>query len=610
DHVITMEDITEGERVREYLIEGLVDGNWQQIVEGISIGHKKIDRFDPVAVEAVRIRVIKSAAEPIIRKLAVYNVSGEELTVKLAKPTPQQAAWQDTEIGMFICFGLWSWPIGVTEELDVLADTQKKFNPTDIDTDQWVSVAESMGAKYVLFTAKHGDGFCMWQTDTTDFSIKNTPWRDGKGDILADLAESCRKRGMKLAVYLHAQNMYLGAGPGGKCATAEKQEEYNKIYRQQLTELLSHYGDIFEVWFDGGIADELEVGDILEKYAPNAVVFGSKYMSIRWVGHEEGFAPYPAWNGSTEGRTWGTQHSDPDGKYWQPLECDARIRASWMYEADNADTLKSLDYLMDMYYRSVGHGAVLLLNNTPDTTGLIPETDVKRSAEFGAEIKRRFSKSIAETSGKGEVVELALDKPTTIDHVITMEDITGGERVREYVIEGLVDGNWQQIAEGISIGHKKIDQLEAVEVSKIRLHILKAAATPLIRKLAVYNTAVTTTGKTEKRSDEYKQAWVWSPDSVTNQWTTVDIDLSPTIPEPRQYELVFKDTKGKIEIESAVLVLQGIEVPGFAEKLDKPDTYNINITATPSMKEGSIILRAKVRAKDDSFGEVIIKPAM
>ena len=127
----------------------------------------------------------------------------------LAKPTRQQLTWQDDEMGMFICFGLWTWPIGVTEDLDVLADTQKKFNPTDLDTDQWVSVAESMGAKYVLYTAKHADGFCMWQTDTTDFSIKHTPWRDGKGDILADLAESCRKRGMKLAIYHDARDVYF-----------------------------------------------------------------------------------------------------------------------------------------------------------------------------------------------------------------------------------------------------------------------------------------------------------------------------------------------------------------------------------------------------------------
>ena len=268
---------------------------------------------------------------------------------------------------------------------------------------------------------------------------------------------------------------------------------------------------------------------------------------------------------------------------------------------------------MDIYYKSVGYSSVLLLNVAPDRSGRMPEADVKRAAEFGAEIKRRFANSIAETKGSDYNVELDLGKPTTIDHVITMENIRQGERVREYVIEGLVRNNWPKIVEGTAIGHKKIDRFEAVEVSKIRLRIIKAAATPLIRKLAVYNTAVTTTARVEeKQLGGYKTAWTWSPDSLTNQWATVDIDLSPTIPEPRQYELVFNNTEGEIEIESVVLVLQGIEIPGFAEPLDEPNTYNINITATPSMKKGSIILRAKVRARAgrDSSGKVVIKPTM
>jgi alpha-L-fucosidase len=414
-------------------------------------------------------------------------VAGKQ--TRLAKPTKAQAAWQDAELGMFIHFGLWTWTVDITTDMDWLGEVQRNFNPVVLDTDQWVEVAESMGAKYIVYTAKHHDGFCMWQTDTTDFSIKNTPWRDGKGDIMADLAESCKKRGMKLGVYLNGQNAYTGTGLGGKCASPEAQEEYNKMYRQQLTELLTRYGEIFEVWFDGSLV--VPVKDILEKYAPNAMVFQSPQATIRWVGNEDGFADYPAWNavdwnnpviqaGNSTGK-----HGDPDGNKWLPLECDARIRANWMYQDDN--TLKSLDYLMEMYYGSVGHGAVLLLNNTPDAAGLIPETDVKRSTEFGAEIKQRFGESIAETAGKGEVVELKLNEPTMIDHVITMEDIMQGERVREYVIEGLIDGEWKKVVEGISIGHKKIDRFDPVAVESVRIRITKSAAKPIIRKLAVYD---------------------------------------------------------------------------------------------------------------------------
>jgi len=412
---------------------------------------------------------------------------------ELARPTPEQIQWQDAEMGMFIHFGLWSMLPGVTSDLDVLRDVQRSFNPVDLDTDQWVRVAESMGAKYVVYTAKHGDGFCMWQTDTTDFNIQNTPWRQGQGDIMADLARSCEKHGMKLGIYLNAQNMYTSVDVGGKCDTPEAQEAYNKIYRQQLTELLTHYGPIFEVWFDGSLV--VPVKDILETYAPRAMVFQSPQATIRWVGNENGFASYPAWNAvdwndPTVNQGFGTdRHGDPDGNRWLPLECDARIRNMWMYQAEN-NPLKSVDYLMDMYYHSVGYGAVLLLNNTPDPTGLIPETDAKRSAEFGAEIKRRFGKSLAKTSGKGDIVTLPLDEPVVIDHVITMEDITGGERVRQYVIEGRIDNQWQQIAEGLSIGHKKIDRFAPVRVDGIRIRVTQRAAEPLIRQLAVYRAGV------------------------------------------------------------------------------------------------------------------------
>ena len=435
--------------------------------------------------------VLLATTSPAQPATTLEAAIGDPAAERLAKPTPSQAEWHDTEFGMFIHFGLWSWPEGVSEEKTPLSHL-KIFNPMNLDTDQWVDVAELMGANYVVFTAKHGDGFCMWQTDTSELSIKNTPWRDGQGDILADLAKSCRKRGMKLGVYIQGQDRWHNAGGGGRCATPQAQRRYNEIYRQQLTEVLSRYGTMFEVWFDGSLVVPVE--DILEKYAPKAMVFQSPHTTIRWVGHEEGFAPYPAWNSvnsanaSVQSGNSTARHGDPEGDVWLGLECDARIRASWMYQADNVHTLKSVDYLMDMYYRSVGHGAVLLLNHTPDPTGLIPDTDVKRAKEFGDEIRRRFDNSLAETTGFGDIVELSLAEPTTVDHVVTMEDILHGERVREYVIEGFAGDAWRKLAEGISIGHKKIDSFEPIKVSKLRVRVVKSAATPLIRRLAVYHT--------------------------------------------------------------------------------------------------------------------------
>jgi alpha-L-fucosidase len=414
------------------------------------------------------------------------GVSSSAAEPKPALPTPQQVAWQDFEIGMFIHFAPNTW---TDLEGDDLSLPLGKMNPAKLDTDQWVSAAEAMGAKYIVFVAKHVGGFCMWRTETTDYSVRSIPWRDGKGDVLGDLAASCRKRGMKLGVYLSPCDRKHGAGVGGRCKTQEAQAEYDKFYRRQLTEVLTRYGRMVEVWFDG--SNIVEVGDLLKQHAPDAMIFQGPHATIRWVGNEEGFAPYPAWNAVSEADARSgvstAANGRPDGTAWLPNEVDARIRATWFWNTRNAPTLKTVDQLMTMYYRSVGHGAVLLLNQTPDTSGLIPETDVKRGAEFGAEVRRRFGRSLAETRGEGETVELKLDRPARIDHAITMEEIAQGERVRQYVVEGFSGGRWVALCEGTAIGHKKIDRFPAAELSAVRLSVKESAGTPKIRKLAVYD---------------------------------------------------------------------------------------------------------------------------
>lgn len=403
----------------------------------------------------------------------------------LAIPTPQQAAWQDYEIGMFLCMGPNTWQ---DREYDDLSTPLDKINPSKLDAEQWIHAAEDMGAKYIVFVAKHTGGFCLWQTETTDYSIGHTTWRGGKGDMLADLAASCKKHGMPLGVYVSPADLQFKAGGGGKCATPEAQAVYDKVYRQQLTEVLSRYGEMMEVWFDGSLV--IDVSDILAKHAPKAMVFQGPQATIRWVGNENGTAPYPAWNSVSEkdGKSGIATAKDGDlaGTAWLPNECDARIRKHWFWNSKNAGTLKSVDQLMKMYYESVGHGAVLLLNHTPDTTGLIPEADVKRGAEFGAEIKRRFGKPIAETIGRGSEVVLKLKKAAVIEHVIIMEDITQGERIREYTVDGQVAGKWQKLSSGTAVGHKKIDRIKPATVTAVRLKCTKSAAEPIIRKLAAY----------------------------------------------------------------------------------------------------------------------------
>ncbi len=406
---------------------------------------------------------------------------------ELARPTSQQLAWHDLELGMFVHIAPQTWQDSETDRMSTPLET---INPDKLDTDQWARVAESMGAKYIVFVAKHEGGFCWWQTDTTDFGVRNTPWRGGKGDVLRDLARSCRQRGLKLGVYLSPQDRRHGIGVGGRAKDPAGQPAYERLFRQQLTEVLTRYGEMSEVWFDGSLV--FDVGDILARHAPHAVIFQGPQASIRWVGNEDGIAPDPAWNAvryPKAGVKWGeytARDGDPTGNRWLPNECDARMRATWFWRTDNERTLKSLDQLVSMYARSVGRGAVLLLNNTPDRSGLIPETDARRSAEFGAEIRRRFGSPTAEGRGAGREVVVRLKAPERVDRVVVMEDLTGGERVRRFAIDGLEGGEWTELAEGTAIGHKRICTFAAARVEAVRLRVVESVGAPLIRRLAVY----------------------------------------------------------------------------------------------------------------------------
>ena len=405
----------------------------------------------------------------------------------LAVPTADQAAWQDLEVGMFIHLAPQTWQ---DSETDTLATRPADINPEKLDTDQWTRVAESMGARYIVFVAKHEGGFCWWQTDTTDFSVKTSPWRNGKGDVLADLAASCKKRGLKLGVYLSPQDRVHGVSVGGKANDPTRQADYEKLFRTQLTEVLSRYGDMVEVWFDGSLI--FDVSDILAAHAPHAVVFQGPQATIRWVGNEDGVAPVDAWNAVKAGKLkWGdytAADSDPAGDRWLPNECDARIRSTWFWHTDNQKSLKSVPQLMDMYEQSVGHGAQFLLNNTPDRSGLIPETDARRAGEFGDEIKRVYGlgSSIADVSGSGREFTAQPSAPRVVDRVLLMEDISKGERVRAFELEGLVDGTWKPLASGHAIGHAHIVRFEAAKLAAVRLRVTDAAAEPVLRRFSLH----------------------------------------------------------------------------------------------------------------------------
>lgn len=407
-----------------------------------------------------------------------------------ALPTPDQQHWQDLEVGLFVHFGPATWRDWAHPDRPTpLASLQLA-----IDTDQWVRVAQSLGARYVVMVAKHQEGFCMWPTQTTDYGIISTPWKGGQGDVMADLAASCRRAGLGLGVYLSPRDDNFGAGAQGKCDTPAKQAMYDVYYRTQLTELLTRYGGMTEVWFDGSLV--VPVGDILAAYAPHAAIFQGPQATIRWVGNEDGFAPYPSWDtlpaGAAASGVATARDSTSGGDAWLPLECDVSIRRPhWFWQPADEASLLSLDALLEIYYRSVGRGAQLLLNVPPDPSGQMPAPDMARAKELGDEVRRRFGRSLAETAGVGHEIVLRLRRPAVVDHVVVEEDLAAGERVRAYRLEGRSGRVWQSLGEGISIGHKRIQPVPPTRVSAIRLVATRSTAAPRIRRLAAFATGAT-----------------------------------------------------------------------------------------------------------------------
>lgn len=410
----------------------------------------------------------------------------------LPRPSPSQLEWQDYEVGQFIHLDITIF--APKWDFQKMADypSPDVFDPEKLDTDQWLQVAKAIGAKYAVLTAKHCSGFCLWPTDVYPYSVKQSKWRGGKGDICADFIRSCHKYGIKPGFYYSTVwNSYLKvAGGRVKSGDPAEQARYKDICERQLTELWTRYGKLAEIWFDGGSLPPdqggPDIGPLVRKYQPQAVVFQSPYASIRWVGNEDGFAPYPCW--STNATRDAAGAGDPDGKFWCPAECDTTLRGhEWFWGAGQEDLIKPLATLVDIYYRSVGHNANLILNSTPDPSGLIPAADMARYREFGAEIRRLFGHPVGETSGVGNIVTLDFGKPTRIDQAVIMEDLAQGERVRAYVLRALVDGWWQTVAEGTCVGHKKIDRFEPVTAEKLRVRVTAAAATPHLRRLAAYD---------------------------------------------------------------------------------------------------------------------------
>lgn len=428
-------------------------------------------------------------------------------TKKLVLPNAQQLQWGAAEIGAIIHFDLINYVPGYNWRNWGTHPSASVFNPSKLNTDQWVSSAKAAGATYVVLVAKHCSGFSLWPTGAHPYSVKNAPWKNGQGDIVKDFIASCKKYNVKPGIYASASaNGYCYVDNPGLVEKGSPftQKQYNDIVIKQLTELWSNYGKLFELWFDGGVLPVEKGGPpiaaLLKKLQPDAIVFQGPVKAknlVRWVGNEEGLAPYPNWSTSdTTTSATGTikvnnMQGDPDGKIWCPGEADFPLRTGWQggwfWKAEGQKML-SLQQLLKAYNTSVGRNANMLLGIVIDTSGLVPAEDVERLTEFGNAVKERFSRPVFAGGANGAAVQLTIaPKPVTVNCIVLQEDIAKGERIRSYAVDAWVNNSWKLIAEGSSIGHKRIQEFEPVCTTKIRWRATESVAWPALKNIALYH---------------------------------------------------------------------------------------------------------------------------
>ena len=524
-----------------------------------------------------------------------FTTIGFSQTKQLAKPSAVQYKWHEQERIMFVHFGVATWLGSEYDETGTFDIS--RINPTELNTDDWCETAKLWGAKQIIFVAKHVGGFCWWQTNTTEYSVKNIPWKNGKGDLLADIASSCKKYGINLGVYIYPGDVKYGAGigSGGKTTNPDLQEAYNKVFRQQLTEVLTNYGPMLEVWFDGNCI--VDIDDILEKHASQSVIFQSKKASIRWPGSESGMLAYPAWNSlSSKDLNSGisTQYNDdPDGDAWAPLEADAPLyNHNWFWNPTNEKKRKPLQNLIDMYYKSVGYGGVMLLNASPDTTGKITASDKNAYRTLGQTIQQRFSNPLKQLNNKkGNVFTISFNKATPVNHIVIEEDYRYGHRIRNYTVQGKINNKWKIITQGSSVGRKKIDAFATQNVTELKLTIDAHVNTPLIRSLKVYHVNDYIYNPAPAETNDWAICGNWDTKTFKNNKDTITLDLSKYITTPGQYEVKFLADVAVTgtSIDSAIINFENQNtMQSYLTKKDH-QTFYINRTSQISTNSSSTL---------------------
>ena len=416
------------------------------------------------------------------------------------KPSPQQVEWQDLEFGVIIHFSTNTF---LNREWGDGTASPAVFNPTHFDPDQWMRAIRDSGAKYVVLVAKHHDGFCLWPTKQTNYSVKSSPWEGGKGDVVGDVARAARKYGLKFGIYLSPWDRHE---PKYKDSAA-----YDDYYQAELSELAQNYGNLVEFWLDGaGSAGHVynfkKIIETLRTYQPDTIVFADtglfEYGDARWVGTESGRVPYENWD-----------VIDRHGYLrWRPVEADTPLRAyHWFWHPNDEASLKSLDELLTTYDETVGRGAQLMLGVAPDRRGLLPDSDVARLDEFGKAVRARYAHNLAlvHTPTSAEVsaaldgnpdtfwsapagshhsiLEVRFPKPITFNRALTMEWLNDGQHIQKYSIDVWAGNAWKTVAAAQAIGHKKIDVFSPVTTSRVRLNILSSTDAASIREFQLYS---------------------------------------------------------------------------------------------------------------------------
>lgn len=489
------------------------------------------------------------------KKLSFPDLLTSDQKVKLAAyvvPTPQQLEWQQLELTAFIHFGMNTF---TGREWGDGSEDPKLFNPTNFDAEQWVSTLHAAGFKMLILTAKHHDGFCLWPTRTTDYSVASSPWRNGQGDVVRAVREACEKYNMKFGVYL---------SPWDRNAESYGDSpRYNAMLETQLTELLTNYGEVHEVWFDGangeGPNGRVQEYDwqrfyhVIDSLQPTAVkaIMGD---DVRWVGNERGLGRETEWSVtplqpdinesvinenirldiSPTAEDLGSRQLIAEAKtiYWYPSEVDVSIRPGWFYHPEQDHQVKTLQELVDIYYQSVGMNSVLLLNIPPDTRGRLHEIDVERLQQFGAYLNATFQNEKI-TGGEdvwrarsGASREYTVIPDEAINTIMLQEDIQKGQRVEEFVVEGLIDDAWVELATGTTIGYKRLLRFGEVTPARIRVTITETRDDANILKVGAYYAPVLEENRRERNlSDISTDAW-----KTTEEFPlTVDLGKSYSI---------------------------------------------------------------------------------